>query len=107
MADLPQNFHKSPSFAEKMFGGNPFPTDDPRHELWEQNCQVWAEKEANFLATFLAKSPVDPEKPLISILDLIAGRFDVGADSLLIFIVWSYEDVAVYEEVLRKSLLSG
>ena len=99
MAEPPED---SLSFAKKMFGGNPFPKDDPRHELWEKTCRIWAEKDARVTAELLEKHPSNLQNPLPDIVELVTGRFNIGAECFLAFVVWNYESVALYEQILGK-----
>ena len=99
MAEPPED---SLSFAKRMFGGNPFPKDDPRHELWEKTCRIWAEKDARVTAELLEKHPTNLQNPLPDIVELVTGRFNIGAECFLAFVVWNYESVALYEQILGK-----
>jgi lambda repressor-like predicted transcriptional regulator len=90
------------TFADKIFGMNPYSKDDPQHATWESNARLAAEEEAIFEAELLKRTPVTPEECARYVQDGMIGHFDILARRLLIFKFRSPESIAIYEEYLAK-----
>jgi hypothetical protein len=86
------------NLEDRVFGGNLFPDDDPRHELWTQMCRLAAEEDFRFKSRILERNPKD----LALYLDLFAGWFDIRAKWLMPFIVSNYANAQIYEEMLAR-----
>jgi hypothetical protein len=106
MADRPQG--ETPrAFADRVFGGNPFPKGDTRHELWETAARYAAEKYARIEAKWLKRLPSEraqPEEFMTWIFDSVTERYDVLCSTALIFIVHNVPSVANYEAFLAQTV---
>jgi hypothetical protein len=106
MTDLSQRPQGVTTFADKIFGINPYSKDDPNHDLWETNAQIAAEEEAQFEAELLKKTPVTPEECARYVHDGMIGHFDILAKRLLVFKFRSAKSIAIYEDSLTKMMES-
>lgn len=106
MTDSSQPPQKPHTFADKLFGINPYPEDDPNHATWESNARCVAEEEATFEVELLKRNPVTPEERAHYVQDGIIGHFDIVARRLLIFKFRSAESIALYEEYLTEMMES-
>ena len=96
--ELPSSF-----FADRIFGSNPFPKDDARHEQWETNARYAAEEIARMEAKLWETLPAETapsEQFLAHALDNAGGFFDILARRLLIFVVNGPASLVLYQECL-------
>jgi hypothetical protein len=94
------------TFADKIFGINPYSKDDPNHDLWETNAQIAAEEEAQFEAELLKRTPVTPRECARYVHDGMIGHFDILSNRLLVFKFRSAKSIAIYEDSLTKMMES-
>lgn len=92
-----------PTFANRFFGGNFFPPNDPRHEFWETNARYAVEEQARLGAKMLTRIPANSAKMdefLVWFLDIVAGRFDIVAKRFLVFMDAGSQSFGLYEHFL-------
>jgi hypothetical protein len=106
MTDSSQRPQEPNSFAEKIFGINPYSKDDPNHDAWESNARLAAEEEAIFEAELLKRNPVTPEEYARYVQDGMIGHFDILARRLLIVKFRSSESIVMYQELLTGMMES-
>jgi DNA-binding Xre family transcriptional regulator len=94
------------TFADKIFGINPYSKADRNHDLWEAIAQIAAEEEAQFEAELLKRTPVTSEEYSSYVQDGMIGHFDILANRLLVFKFRSAESIAIYEDFLTKMMES-
>jgi hypothetical protein len=105
MEDSFQDSQSLSTFADRIFGGNPFPKDDSRHEMWETNACYAAEEIARVQSAALGRLPADAaasEQFLEWILVATGEYFDIYAKRFLIFTVKGPKSVILYEELLTR-----
>jgi hypothetical protein len=93
----------SSPFADRIFGGNPFPEGDARREQWETNASYAAEEIARMEETLWRTLPAETapsEQFLAHALNSAGNFFDILARRLLIFTVNGPASVVLYEECL-------
>ena len=76
MTDSSQRSQEPNSFAEKIFGINPYSKNDPNHDAWESNARLAAEEEAIFEAELFKRKPVTPRDARY-VQDGMLGHFDI------------------------------
>lgn len=106
MTDSSQRPQGPHTFADKIFGINPYSKDDPQHETWESNARLAAEEEAIFEAELLKRTPVTPEECARYVQDGLIGHFDILARRCLILKFRSAESIAMYQEFLTGMMES-
>jgi hypothetical protein len=106
MTVSPQHPQEPNTFAEKIFGVNPYSKDDPNHDAWESNARLAAEDEAIFEAELLKRTPVTTEEYARYVKDGMIGHFDILAKRLLVFKFRSAKSIAIYEDSLTKMMES-
>ena len=97
----------SPDVEHPVLGPNPFPSDDPRHDAWIRIARWAAEASAQLEAKLLLTAQTDlPDNFPVFVLDLMTGRFDISARSLVIVSIGNYRSVATYKQVLGRLIES-
>ena len=97
----------SPDVEHPVLGPNPFPSDDPRHDAWIRIARWAAEANAQLEAKILLTAQTDiPDNFPVVVLDLMTGRFDISARSLVIVSIGNYRSVATYKQVLGRLIES-
>jgi excisionase family DNA binding protein len=99
LADLPDWLRLPDGFADSgdPVDGNPFPRDDPRHQVWQDATRRAEEEWARVNAE--SESSLTLENALEWGPTFFAARFDVWAKRG-IHVVWSDGDVEVFDEWL-------
>jgi hypothetical protein len=91
------------TFANKVFGFNPFPAHDARHEQWETNARYAMEEVYRLLATARKTIPsgaAKAEEFLTHTIELYSNYFDIIAKRFSIFTVNGAASIALYENCL-------
>src|SRR5579864_1120200 len=99
---------ESPDYPEaRVFGRNPFPNDDPRHDAWLSVARFLTEGDARLQAELLRKQ-IDAPNFSTLVVELMTGRFDLLAMALVATVGHSCSAAACHEglDECRARLLS-
>ena len=82
---------------------NPFPSDDPRHDLWVRFAGWRTEADAGLRAELLLKVQTESTENIPTwVLDLMTGRFDIMAQMMLTTIDREYRSAYKCEQALNQ-----